>query len=301
MSSILISDIISKIKVLQIENDNIELFFNRKNNIIFEDSIFDKYINKNDYDIDTVHNEQINLDFINENLNSFFFIHNFKSDNTFLKSFISCIDKEFIYYGENKMNDEIRKIKLEICDNLDESDFYKLFKQQGKILHKQEIKNHLIQNYDTDYNLNIIDIIIQYFKMNVALIEYTEGNIMVNFTKSICLKDLYPCIMIIKNNDDNSYSSVLEINGNSILNSKYENEYKSIVDTLYKYYKDENPLFYENDLKYFDKNMKLIELRELSEKNNLSILKKSEKTSKMIKKSKKELILDLLQNNILQK
>ena len=32
--------IISKIKVLQIENDNIELFFNRKNNIMFEDSIF---------------------------------------------------------------------------------------------------------------------------------------------------------------------------------------------------------------------------------------------------------------------
>jgi len=120
-------------------------------------------------------------------------------------------------------------------------------------------------------NKEIIDNIWKYLKLNDIYLQnniINEENKKLNIDNKILGKN-----EIIVNNDE-----VIVNNDEVIVNND-----EVIVNTINKIYKIDNL-----------KNLKIDEIKVLCDKHNINVLKKSDKTSNMIKKLKVELIADLL-------
>lgn len=162
-------------------------------------------------------------------------------------------------------------------------------------------KFNLFKNYLSDY-------------LGINLYIFHKINGLIDFDKSeLYLTKYYnhinkyvPHFLILYENE--IYKPILTSGFSSIL--KYS-EHQEIIDNIWKYFKveenvilenvnvsDENKEVIENKNKKYNidklKNLKVDEIKKMCEENNIELLKKSDKTNKMINKLKIELITELL-------
>ena len=198
--------------------------------------------------------------------------------------------------------------------DLEEQNLYKLFKYNKKrkfkkstlqmILDHMVNRNKNIKNIYKEYLESVKTYFADYLKINIFCFNVDKTG-EINRSKSdynICsiyeeaFNKYLPTIILIKMND--YYYPVLSKESNCIF--RYSSDSK-VIDKLSEYFYlndiklDESSD--ENTFKFNSKDLtknKIAVLRKISEDRGLSIKKKSEKTGKMINKTKSELISELI-------
>jgi len=283
-------------------------------------SNFEKKIDKNQCNLkesfEILFNKSI-LDFYYDNC-----IYKNKSPIfTLINSIFSISDELFKLKNEDEKEAIIKEFLKKIDKELFEKDLYNKFgynknrnfnKSDIQIVLKEALK---FKTCDKFYMLK--DYISHYLGINLYIIE-TENNL-INFSNpSYFLTKYYnninkyvPHFIIIL--EDEIYKPVLTVNKNEMYASSIisYSKYNELIENLWKYFniyeeleknkkniENENEINIENIGSKFTINMlkdlKLDNLKNLCIENNIELLKKSEKTSKMINKIKIDLINDLL-------
>lgn len=241
---------------------------------------------------------------------------------TLLNSFFLIGNEFFNLNDENEKTLIMKEFLKKIDDDLFQRDLYLKFDySKNRNFNKGEfqeiIKNvlqfkicdkfNLFKNYLSDYlgiNLYIfhkINDLIDFDKSEFYLTKYYNNN-----------NKYVPHFLILYENE--FYKPILTSGFSSIL--KYS-EHQEIIDNIWKYFKieenvivensnvnvsDENKEVIENENENKNKkyninklkNLKVDEIKKICQENNIELLKKSDKTNKMINKLKIELITELL-------
>ena len=218
-----------------------------------------------------------NLNLIQE-LNKDFSIFEYTHPN-FIESLFKLIDKDFITYTKNEINETINNFRKKIAFDLDEKNLYYKLKYN---YNKQIVKANLIKLLlNIDNNIDTFDICKRY------IINYLNIN-----------------LVIIENNDiEELYINSLSYDNPIIFFSKVNNKFypyindkcSIITDKTYpKLYNYTKKIIIDkkaNEEKY--KSCKVIELQKICNQNKIPLKKISEKSKRLISKNKNELINDI--------
>lgn len=273
-----------------IKTDQYKLNLYESFNMLFNKSTDNFY-----YDNKIYHNKSKIFSLLNSFLlvgNEYFNLNNEKEKTLLIKEFIIKMDSELF------QKDLYNKFEYDRNKNFNKSNIQEALKNAIQL--KDSDNLHLLKTYLSDY----LGVNIYIFHVNnkVLDIENSEYYLSKYYNSSKYL----PHFMILYENE--TYNPILMKDSSySIL--KYSND-KDIIDIIFKYFKideidkinqKETEKDYEKN-KYTEskfnlsnlKKMKIDEIKNLCNENNISLLKKSEKTLKMINKLKDELIIELL-------
>ena len=264
------------------------------------DMLFNKSIDNFYYDNKIYHNKSKIFSLLNSFLligNEYFNLNSEKEKTLLIKEFIIKIDSELF------QKDLYNKFEYDRNKNFNKSNIQEALKNAIQL--KDSNNLHLLKTYLSDY-LGV-NIYIFHINNKVLDIENSEYYLSKYYNSSKYL----PHFMILYENE--IYKPILMKDSSySIL--KYSND-KDIIDIIFKYFKIneidkinqiDNEIYNEKD-KYTEskfnlsnlKKMKIDEIKNLCNENNIPLLKKSEKTLKMINKLKDELIIELIKKNII--
>lgn len=251
----------------------------------------------------------------NKSINDFYYDNSFYKNKsqvfTLINSIFSISDEFFKMKKYDEKEVLIKEFIKKIDHELFEKDLYNKFGfNKNRNFNKSDIqialKEAFIFKTTNKFDL-LVDYICHYLGINLYILEM-DNNIL-NITKSnyflykynnninkflphfiiLIENEIYKPILMYKNNDNNVSSIICY------------SKYNEIIDNIWKYFNiNDNYKIINDDIsekKYcisMLKDLKLENLKNLCIENNIDLLKKSEKTSKMINKIKIDLINDLL-------
>ena len=281
------------------------------------DILFNKSINDFYYDNKLYKNKSPIFTFLNSILtigHEYFSIYNENEKENVIKNLIKNMDDELfekdLYYKFNytknknfnksniqevlknayqfKYSDKFNLLKEYLVDYLginiyifnlvngsidfNKSEYY-LTKYFGNNINKY-LTNFIIINEDEIYK----PIIVRELESSSVITYSTNKELIDNIWNYLKLNDIYLENNIINEENKKKDDTILLENDKNIINTD-----ENIIKSSEKIYKIDNL-----------KNLKIEEIKLLCNKHNINILKKSDKTSNMIKKLKIELIADLL-------
>lgn len=302
------------------------LFYNKINNFELNDNF---KINKNKDKFTEELPKSFDIIF-NKNIENFYYDNKIYKNKSFIFSLLNSIlvigNKYFNLNSENEKESVIKDFLKKLDNDIFQKDLYNKYQyNKNKKFNKRDIQNvlknslqfkycdkfHLLKEYISDY----LGINIYIFNVKNNMIDFIESEFYLTSYYSNNINKYVPHFVILLENE--VYKPLLT-NDNvlySILKYDINNE---IIDNIWNYFKL-NDLYSENlkknelkeeeikenieneiiekNKKYtflFFKNMKIDEIKKLCIEEGIELLKKSDKTSKMINKLKNELIDDLL-------
>ena len=238
---------------------------------------------------------------------------------TFINSLFMIIYTEYILYTDSEKESNIKSFLKKISDELFQKELYQKFCYNvNRRMNKSNLQEILGKSFTFKYDEGLFPLlqqyIVDYFGINVFVICLTNNNI--DFINSYYILSSYykiktnpllPTFILIKDNDifkPLMDSNDINDNNNDTLCFLYSKN-KNIIESLWKYFKldeieicieelkdDKNgteETFNNLDLSKLNK-LKVDELKEICIKYEISLTKISDKTSKMINKTKTELI-----------
>ena len=235
---------------------------------------------------------------------------------TFINSLFMIIYPQYILYTDSEKESNIKSFLKKISDELFQKELYQKFAYNvNRKMNKSNLQEILAKSFTFKYDEGLFPLlqqyIVDYFGINVFVLCLTNNNI--DFINSYYILSSYykiktnpllPTFILIKDND--VFKPLIDSNDDNIdtlcfLYSKNKN----IIESLWKYFKldeieicieelkdDKNgteETFNNLDLSKLNK-LKVDELKEICIKYEISLTKISDKTSKMINKTKTELI-----------
>jgi hypothetical protein len=239
---------------------------------------------------------------------------------TYINSLFMIVYGQYILYTDSEKESNIKSFLKKISDELFEKELYQKFGYNvNRKMNKSNLQEILAKSFTFKYDEGLFPLlqqyIVDYFGINVFVLCLVNNNI--DFINSYYILSSYykiktnpllPTIILVKDNDifkpllDNNEEE--NIDTNCFLYSKNKN----IIESLWKYFKldeieicieelkdDKNgteETFNNLDLSKLKK-LKVDELKEICIKYEISLTKMSDKTSKMINKTKTELIDDI--------
>ena len=281
------------------------------------DILFNKSINDFYYDNKLYKNKSLVFTFFNSLLtigHEYFSIYNENEKENVIKNLIKNMDDELfekdLYYKFNYTKNK----------NFNKSNIQEVLKNAYQF--KYSDKFNLLKEYVVDYlgiNIYIFNVVngnIDFNKSEYYLTKYFENNINKYLTNFIIINEneIYKPIIVreLENSSLITYSVNKELIDNIWKYLKLNDIYlqNNIINEENKKIKDDSTL--ENEVNIINspeniisniekiykidnlKILKIEEIKTLCNKHNIDVLKKSDKTSNMIKKLKTELISDLL-------
>jgi len=239
---------------------------------------------------------------------------------TFINSLFMIIYGQYILYTDNEKEANIKSFLKKISDELFEQELYQKFGYNvNRKMNKSNLQEILAKSFTFKYDEGLFPLlqqyIVDYFGINIFVLCLVNNNI--DFINSyyilashykIKTNPLLPTFILVKDND--IFKPLLDSNDNNtdtlcFLYSKN----KDIIENLWKYFKldeieicieelkDNKEDIIEETVNNLDlaklKKLKVDELKEICIKYEISLTKLSDKTSKMINKTKGELIDDI--------
>jgi len=236
---------------------------------------------------------------------------------TFINSLFMIIYEQYILYTDSEKESNIKSFLKKISDELFKKELYQKFAYNvNRKMNKSNLQEILAKSFTFKYDESLFPILQQYiadyFGVNIFVLCLVNNNI--DFINSYYILSSYykiktnpllPTFILVKDNDIFKpllYSNDDNIDSLCFLYSKNKN----IIENLWKYFKldeielcieelkdDNNDEIVNNlDLSKLKK-LKVDELKEICIKYEISLTKISDKTSKMINKTKTELIEDI--------
>ena len=235
---------------------------------------------------------------------------------TFINSLFIKVYNQYIFYTDSEKELNIKFFLKKISDELFEKELYQKFGYNiNRKMNKSRLQEILGKSFTFKYDESLFPIlqqyIVDYFGINVFVLCLTNNNI--DFINSYYILSSYykikinpflPTIILVKDNDIFKPLSNNDEENQCFLYSKNND----IIKNLWKYFKlddielcieelkddkDGNEETFNNlDLSKLKK-LKVDELKEICIKYEISLTKISDKTSKMINKTKTELIEDI--------
>jgi hypothetical protein len=270
----------------------------------------------------------------NKSINDFYYDNKiFKNKSpvfTLINSIFNIVNELFDFYGEQEKEVQIKNFILKIDNDLFEKNLYTKFNYiknrkfnkssiqevlKDSLQFKTHDKFNLLKEYLSDYlgaNIYIFHIennVINFLECEKYTPSYfgnSNNMILPNFLL-IYENNIYKAILNYSNNksyessilDYSKYDVIikniwnyLKIEKINIISQEQENK-NNIDDNNNNSEIKENTLPYKFSLNYL-KDLKIDVIKKLCTENNIELLKKSDKTSKMINKLKSDLIEDLL-------
>jgi hypothetical protein len=239
---------------------------------------------------------------------------------TFINSLFMIIYPQYILYTDSEKESNIKSFLKKISDELFKKELYQKFGYNiNRRMNKSNLQEILAKSFTFKYDEGLFPLlqqyIVDYFGINVFVLCLVNNNI--DFINSYYILSSYykiktnpllPTFILVKDNDifkplmDNNDSN--DDHNNDTLCFLYSKN-KDIIESLWKYFKlDEIEILIEElkddkngseetfnnlDLSKLKK-LKVDELKEICIKYEISLTKISDKTSKMINKTKGELI-----------
>ena len=238
---------------------------------------------------------------------------------TFINSLFMIIYSQYILYTDSEKESNIKSFLKKISDELFQKELYQKFGYNvNRKMNKSNLQEILAKSFTFKYDEGLFPLlqqyIVDYFGINIFVLCLVNNNI--DFINSYYILSSYykiktnpllPTFILVKDND--IFKPLMNSNDDNIdtlcfLYSKNKN----IIESLWKYFKldeieicveelkdnkDENEETFNNlDLSKLKK-LKVDELKEICIKYEISLTKMSDKTSKMINKTKTELIEDI--------
>lgn len=231
---------------------------------------------------------------------------------TFINSLFMIIYPQYILYTDSEKESNIKSFLKKISDELFEKELYQKFAYNvNRKMNKSNLQEILVKSFTFKYDEGLFPLlqqyIVDYFGINIFVLCLTNNNI--DFINSYYILSSYykiktnpllPTFILVKDND--IFKPLMDSNDTlCFLYSKNKN----IIESLWKYFKldeieicieelkdDKNgteETFNNLDLSKLNK-LKVDELKEICIKYEISLTKISDKTSKMINKTKTELI-----------
>ena len=239
---------------------------------------------------------------------------------TFINSLFMIIYGQYILYTDNEKESNIKSFLKKISDELFEQELYQKFGYNvNRKMNKSNLQEILAKSFTFKYDEGLFPLlqqyIVDYFGINIFVLCLANNNI--DFMNSyyilashykIKTNPLLPTFILVKDND--IFKPLLDSNDNNtdtlyFLYSKNKN----IIENLWRYFKldeieicieelkDNKEDIIEETVNNLDlaklKKLKVDELKEICIKYEISLTKVSDKTSKMINKTKAELIDDI--------
>jgi hypothetical protein len=256
----------------------------------------------------------------NKSINDFYYDNKiFKNKSqvfTLFNSIFNIVDELFDFYGENEKESLIKNFILKFDNDLFEKDLYAKFNYvKNRKFNKSSIQEVLKESLQFKYNdkFNLLkEYLADYLGINLYIF-HLENNV-INFLN--CEKytpshygnninNILPNFLLIYEN--NIYKAILNHSKDRSYDSSIldYSKYNTIIDNIWNYLKIEkrelpdenNENNSELEKKYtlnYLKDLKVENIKKLCIENNIELLKKSDKTHKMINKIKSDLIEDLL-------
>ena len=239
---------------------------------------------------------------------------------TFINSLFMIVYGQYILYTDSEKESNIKSFLKKISDELVEKELYQKFGYNvNRRMNKSNLQEILAKSFTFKYDESLFPLlqqyIVDYFGINVFVLCLINNNI--DFINSYYILSSYykiktnpllPTIILVKDND--IFKPLLDNNdeeNNDMFCFLYSKN-KNIIESLWKYFKlDEIEICIEElkddkdgkeetfnnlDLSKLKK-LKVDELKEICIKYEISLTKISDKTSKMINKTKTELIDDI--------
>jgi len=236
---------------------------------------------------------------------------------TFINSIFMIIYPEFVLLNEGQREEHIKSFLKKISDELFINNLYHKFGYPtNRRINKSDLQEILVKSFTFKYEEELVPLLQQYvadyFGINIFVMAY--ANSVIDFINSYYIlasyfkikhNPLVPIIVLVKDND--IYKSML-LNSDKTLITYSDN--KGLVENLWKYFKltdinecleelkqieinnEKNDLSEKIDMTKMKK-LKVDELKEVCSKYDISLQKVSEKTGKMINKTKSELLEEL--------
>ena len=302
-------------KILEnMDSTNIESTYKEKNELIINKRFLIKSLPET---FKIIFNNDIDKYYI-ENKTS----RNYKNKTsifTFINSLFMIIYPQYILYTDSEKESNIKSFLKKISDELFEKELYQKFGYNvNRRMNKSNLQEILVKSFTFKYDEGLFPLlqqyIIDYFGINVFVLCLVNNNI--DFINSYYILSSYykiktnpllPTFILVKDND--VFKPLMDSNDDNtdVLCFLYSKN-KNIIESLWKYFKldeieicieelkeDKNgseETFNNLDLSKLKK-LKVDELKEICIKYEISLTKMSDKTSKMINKTKTELIDDI--------
>jgi hypothetical protein len=238
---------------------------------------------------------------------------------TFINSLFIIIYPQYILYTDSEKESNIKSFLKKISDELFQKELYQKFGYNvNRRMNKSNLQEILAKSFTFKYDEGLFPLlqqyIVDYFGINIFVLCLVNNNI--DFINSYYILSSYykiktnpllPTFVLVKDND--VFKPLMDSNDNNtdVLCFLYSKN-KDIIESLWKYFKldeieicieelkdnkDESEETFNNlDLSKLNK-LKVDELKEICIKYEISLTKISDKTSKMINKTKTELIQDI--------
>ena len=238
---------------------------------------------------------------------------------TFINSLFMIIYPQYILYTDSEKESNIKSFLKKISDELFQKELYQKFGYNvNRRMNKSNLQEILAKSFTFKYDEGLFPLlqqyIVDYFGINIFVLCLVNNNI--DFINSYYILSSYykiktnpllPTFILVKDND--IFKPLMDSNDDNIDTLCFlYNKNKDIIENLWKYFKlDEIEICIEElqddkdgleetfnnlDLSKLKK-LKVDELKEICIKYEISLTKISDKTSKMINKTKTELIEDI--------
>jgi hypothetical protein len=238
---------------------------------------------------------------------------------TFINSLFMIIYPQYILYTDSEKESNIKSFLKKISDELFQKELYQKFGYNvNRRMNKSNLQEILAKSFTFKYDEGLFPLlqqyIVDYFGINIFVLCLVNNNI--DFINSYYILSSYykiktnpllPTFVLVKDND--IFKALIDSNDDNtdVLCFLYSKN-KNIIENLWKYFKlDEIEICIEelkddkddteeiiNNLDLCKlKKLKVDELKEICIKYEISLTKISDKTSKMINKTKTELIDDI--------
>ena len=238
---------------------------------------------------------------------------------TFINSLFMIIYPQYILYTDSEKESNIKSFLKKISDELFQKELYQKFGYNvNRRMNKSNLQEILAKSFTFKYDEGLFPLlqqyIVDYFGINIFVLCLVNNNI--DFINSYYILSSYykiktnpllPTFILVKDND--IFKPLMDSNDDNIDTLCFlYNKNKDIIENLWKYFKlDEIEICIEElqddkdgleetfnnlDLSKLKK-LKVDELKEICIKYEISLTKISDKTSKMINKTKTELIDDI--------
>lgn len=244
---------------------------------------------------------------------------NKKSIFTFINSLFMIIYGQYILYTDNEKEANIKSFLKKISDELFQQELYQKFGYNvNRKMNKSNLQEILAKSFTFKYDEGLFPLlqqyIVDYFGINIFVLCLANNNI--DFINSyyilashykIKTNPLLPTFILVKDND--IFKPLMANDDEEYCQYFIYSKNKDIIENLWKYFKldeieicieelkDNKEDIIEETVNNLDlaklKKLKVDELKEICVKYEISLTKVSDKTSKMINKTKTELIDDI--------
>ena len=299
------------VKILEnIESKHIEPIY-KENNDDFNKRFFTKSLPET---FKIIFNNEIDKYYIENKIS-----RNYKNKTsifTFINSLFMIIYSQYILYTDSEKESNIKSFLKKISDELFQKELYQKFGYNvNRKMNKSNLQEILAKSFTFKYDEGLFPLlqqyIVDYFGINIFVLCLVNNNI--DFINSYYILSSYfkiktnpllPTFILVKDND--IFKPLIDSNYDTLCFLYSKN--KNIIENLWKYFKldeieicieelkeDKNGMeetFNNLDLSKLKK-LKVDELKEICIKYQISLTKMSDKTSKMINKTKTELIDDI--------